>query len=544
MSSADWRDGRASRHRVVVRWSAAENRGTTPRRARAARRLPYLPFPLFPRSPSQVTPERRVRREHKAAGGGEFDPFGNFDAAAKHSRRRRRRVAPTTSSIQPPRATGASGQAHRRHRGRGEVRRAQARLGQGELPPRSRAVQEGRPRGTRRRRARRPGVRPQQRAVQRRPRRDARAQGVPRRERGRAAKNMADLEAMGRPLASGTSSPHRSRHDVLVRVREKGWRGAGVANAEGDRTTLLGRFHGRRRLVGDSAKRQAAQNTKRTLFNVKRIIGRHFSECAEEIAIMPFDVVEGDGGKPVIQVEVDEEEKTLTPRAGVRDGAREDEEDRGGGARVHHQEGGDHRARVLQRRTGGKPRTRAPSRVWTCSASSTRPPPRRSRTASTRRAPRAASRVRACARESSREAQGADHPRVRPRRAFLRRLARSTSRTACSRSLSTAGDTHLGGEDFDTARVGNTRRAVDQEERRGHLHRRRQGAAQVTHGVRTRGKRMLSSSTGATIEVRSATLINMPYTRARFEKVCEGLPALPGVRQARSGRRQDRKDEA
>jgi hypothetical protein len=33
--------------------------------------------------------------------------------------------------------------------------------------------------------------------------------------------------------------------------------------------------------------------TKRTLFNVKRIIGRSFSECAEEIKIMPFTVKEG-----------------------------------------------------------------------------------------------------------------------------------------------------------------------------------------------------------------------------------------------------------
>ena len=81
----------------------------------------------------------------------------------------------------------------------------------------------------------------------------------------------------------------------------------------------MGRLHGRRtRLVGDSAKRQAAQNTKRTLFNVKRIIGRDFSECAEEIKIMPFDVIEGDGGKPLIQVEVDEEKKTFSPSKSAR----------------------------------------------------------------------------------------------------------------------------------------------------------------------------------------------------------------------------------
>lgn len=49
---------------------------------------------------------------------------------------------------------------------------------------------------------------------------------------------------------------------------------------------------------------QAASNTKRTLFNIKRIIGRHFGDCSEDIKQMPFPVMEGDGGKPVIKVEV------------------------------------------------------------------------------------------------------------------------------------------------------------------------------------------------------------------------------------------------
>jgi heat shock protein 1/8 len=87
-----------------------------------------------------------------------------------------------------------------------------------------------------------------------------------------------------------------------------------LANSEGDRTTPSWvAFTDDGRLVGDSAKRQAAQNTKRTLFNVKRIIGRQFSECAEEIKLMPFTVKEGAGKKPLIEVEVDEEMKTFTP---------------------------------------------------------------------------------------------------------------------------------------------------------------------------------------------------------------------------------------
>ena len=88
-----------------------------------------------------------------------------------------------------------------------------------------------------------------------------------------------------------------------------------LANSEGDRTTPSWvAFTDDGRLVGDSAKRQAAQNTKRTLFNVKRIIGRQFAECAEEVKIMPFKVKEDkSSGKPIIEVEVDDEPKDFTP---------------------------------------------------------------------------------------------------------------------------------------------------------------------------------------------------------------------------------------
>ena len=98
-----------------------------------------------------------------------------------------------------------------------------------------------------------------------------------------------------------------------MRVRVEGWRRRCSPTPRATAPPSWVAFTDDGRLVGDSAKRQAAQNTKRTLFNVKRIIGRQFSECSEEIAIMPFDVVEGEGGKPLIKVEVDEEDKTFTP---------------------------------------------------------------------------------------------------------------------------------------------------------------------------------------------------------------------------------------
>merc|ERR1712100_541008 len=77
-----------------------------------------------------------------------------------------------------------------------------------------------------------------------------------------------------------------------------------LCNAEGDRTTASWvSFTEAGRVVGEYAKRQASQNPKNTLFNIKRIIGRQFFEIGEDIQHMPFEIKEGSGGKPVIVVE-------------------------------------------------------------------------------------------------------------------------------------------------------------------------------------------------------------------------------------------------
>jgi len=74
-----------------------------------------------------------------------------------------------------------------------------------------------------------------------------------------------------------------------------------LANAEGDRTTASWvAFNDEGRIVGDAAKRQAAMNTDRTFFNIKRIIGRDYGDCYEEIKRMPFKVEKGSNGKPSI----------------------------------------------------------------------------------------------------------------------------------------------------------------------------------------------------------------------------------------------------
>jgi molecular chaperone DnaK len=67
-----------------------------------------------------------------------------------------------------------------------------------------------------------------------------------------------------------------------------------IANAEGSRTTpSVVAFKGGERLVGQVAKRQAALNPEKTLYSVKRFIGRKFSEVQDEIKMVPYKVVAG-----------------------------------------------------------------------------------------------------------------------------------------------------------------------------------------------------------------------------------------------------------
>jgi len=84
-----------------------------------------------------------------------------------------------------------------------------------------------------------------------------------------------------------------------------------LMNSEGDRTTASWvSFTDEQRIVGDSAKRQAAMNPERTLFNIKRLIGRHYGDCHEDLKHMPFPVTAGPEGKPIISVDVPGKGKT------------------------------------------------------------------------------------------------------------------------------------------------------------------------------------------------------------------------------------------
>ncbi|KAF3903274.1 hypothetical protein ABW20_dc0108888 [Dactylellina cionopaga] len=88
-----------------------------------------------------------------------------------------------------------------------------------------------------------------------------------------------------------------------------------LANDQGNRITPSWvAFTDEERLVGDAAKNQAANNPKRTIFDVKRLIGRKFNDpdVQKDMKHFPFDVVNKDG-KPYISVEVNGEKRTFTP---------------------------------------------------------------------------------------------------------------------------------------------------------------------------------------------------------------------------------------
>jgi molecular chaperone DnaK len=71
-----------------------------------------------------------------------------------------------------------------------------------------------------------------------------------------------------------------------------------IPNAEGGRTTpSVVAFTGDgERLVGPPAKRQQVTNPQNTIFSIKRFMGRKHSEVSEEMKIVPYEVVEGQNG--------------------------------------------------------------------------------------------------------------------------------------------------------------------------------------------------------------------------------------------------------
>jgi len=87
-----------------------------------------------------------------------------------------------------------------------------------------------------------------------------------------------------------------------------------IANDQGNRTTpSYVAFNDTERLIGDAAKSQAAMNAANTVFDAKRLIGRKFSDPSvqSDMKHWPFKVVPGAGGTPIIKVDHKGEEKSF-----------------------------------------------------------------------------------------------------------------------------------------------------------------------------------------------------------------------------------------
>jgi len=84
-----------------------------------------------------------------------------------------------------------------------------------------------------------------------------------------------------------------------------------IANQEGTRTTpsVVGFTKNNERLVGQVAKRQAITNPENTVFSIKRFMGRRYDEVSEEMKMVPYKVVRGDGS----DVRVDISGKKYSP---------------------------------------------------------------------------------------------------------------------------------------------------------------------------------------------------------------------------------------
>jgi heat shock protein 1/8 len=89
-----------------------------------------------------------------------------------------------------------------------------------------------------------------------------------------------------------------------------------IANDHGNRTTpSCVAFTDTERLIGDAAKNQEARNPHNTVFDAKRLIGRRFDDVyvQADMKHWPFKVVPVEGQKPAIQVDCKGETRTFNP---------------------------------------------------------------------------------------------------------------------------------------------------------------------------------------------------------------------------------------
>nr|BAB20284.1 hsp70 [Toxoplasma gondii] len=124
--------------------------------------------------------------------------------------------------------------------------------------------------------------------------------------RGSHMLEMADSPAVGIDLGTTYSCVGVWKNDAVEII----------ANDQGNRTTpSYVAFTDTERLVGDAAKNQVARNPENTIFDAKRLIGRKFDDPSvqSDMKHWPFKVIAGPGDKPLIEVTYQGEKKTFHP---------------------------------------------------------------------------------------------------------------------------------------------------------------------------------------------------------------------------------------
>ena len=89
-----------------------------------------------------------------------------------------------------------------------------------------------------------------------------------------------------------------------------------IANDQGNRTTpSYVAFNDNERLIGDSAKNQAAINAENTVFDAKRLIGRKFNDSSvqNDSKLWPFKISKGNNDKCLINAKYQGLDKTFQP---------------------------------------------------------------------------------------------------------------------------------------------------------------------------------------------------------------------------------------
>ncbi|MGX7590572.1 molecular chaperone DnaK [Candidatus Karelsulcia muelleri] len=78
-----------------------------------------------------------------------------------------------------------------------------------------------------------------------------------------------------------------------------------IPNSEGKRTTpsIVAFTEGGEIKIGDPAKRQAVTNPKNTIFSIKRFMGRKYSEVMEELKYVPYEIIKGENDTPRVKIE-------------------------------------------------------------------------------------------------------------------------------------------------------------------------------------------------------------------------------------------------